>query len=126
MSNVKELKNVIGLLIVAMIIIILYLGMLSSIVFCLSLISFLGIKIFSFLMDIRIKNRSTKNVIELTTIIVNYIGFTIYMIWLDSHIDGIHFSNTGLVCYIILVAILVYVININGDRLKKSDTKQKK
>jgi hypothetical protein len=147
MSDMKEINNVIGLIVVALIIIILYLVVLGSIVFCFSFISFLGIKLFSwtsvfafsfyvmiwsipfevisFLMDIRIKNKSTKKVIWLATIILNFIGFTIFVIWLDSHLDGIQFSSTGLVCYIIIIAILVNVINTCGNRLKEADYKQK-
>jgi hypothetical protein len=147
MSDMKDINNVIGLILVAMIIIILYLVVIGSIVFCLSFISFLGIKIFSwssvfafslyviiwsvpfeiisFLMDIHIKNIFTKKVIWLATIILNFIGFTIFVIWLDSHLDGIQFSNPGLVCYIIIIAILVNVINTSGNRLKEVDNKQK-
>jgi hypothetical protein len=96
MSDMKEINNVIGLILVAMIIIILYLVVLGSIVFCFSFISFLGIKIFSwtsvfafsfyvmiwsvpfeiisFLMDSRLKNTFTKKVIWLATIILNSSG----------------------------------------------------
>lgn len=142
----EKIKNVIGLIFVAIIIIVLYLGVLCSIIFCLCFIPFLEIEviswtsvlafslfvliwsvpfeIISFLMDFRIKNKSTKKVIWTATIILNFIAFTIFVIWLNSYLEGIHFSNTGLVFYIIIVALLVIVINTNGNRIKDSDHKQ--
>lgn len=144
----RKINNVLGLIVVIMLFIIFYLVVLYSIVFCLSLIPFFGVEIISwrsvftfsiwvmlwiipfeiisFLMDIRIKNKTRKEAIRLLTITLNLLAFTFFVIWLNSRIIGIQFSNIGVVSYIIIIALLVFAIYISGNRLKEIDNKNLK
>lgn len=141
----QRLKNIIGLIVVAIIIIIFYIGMLSSILFFMSLIPILQIEvswaavfifstfimiwtipyeIISFLMNLRIRKDSIRRLVWYTTVLLNFIVFTLYVIWVDSFITGIHFSNIGLIVYIIVIALLVVGIKKGGVYLEKRDNKQ--
>ncbi len=54
-----------------------------------------------------------------------FVVFTFYLLWLDKKFVTISFSSVGMVCYIIIVAVLVLGTMIGGEKVKEQDEKNK-
>lgn len=132
-----------SLFIVAAIIIGLYLLSFSILIYILSFLPYIDVKIYSFksvlifvfyifiwlipygilsyLYDIRILSHRLKLAFKYFVQLVSVSLFVVYVIWLENKIEGIYFSNLSLIICISLLLILYLLIVIKGEQLKEGD-----
>lgn len=58
-------------------------------------------------------------------LLLQFVVFTFYLLWLDKMFSTISFSSVGMVCYIIIIALLVLGTMIGGEKVKEQDEKNK-
>ena len=143
------MKSVIPSLIILffiVLIITMYVGIISCLIYFLSLIPILNITInnwfslFTFSLciilwvvpyifinifqAIPLKNKFLKRLIILISELISVLLFTLYMLFLDKHFVNLSFSNSGIIIIIITILVLSKIINIAGQKIKDEDTKK--
>lgn len=132
-------------IIVVLLIITLYMGIISFLIFLLSLIPILDITInswfslFAFSLciiiwvipyvlitifqAIKISNIFIKRLIRIVSELINIILFTLYFLFLDNHFVDLSFSTFAVIIVIITILILSSIVNVAGERLKDGEKK---
>lgn len=137
--------TLIGIIVVILLIISLYMGIISLLIFLLSLIPILNITInswfslFAFSLciiiwvipyilitifqAIKISNIFIKRLIRILSELINIILFTLYFLFLDKYFVDLSFSNSAVIIVIITILILTAIVNVAGKRLKYVEKK---
>jgi hypothetical protein len=132
-----------GIIVVTLLIITLYIGIISFLIFILSLIPALGITIDSWVhlfafstciifwiipyvfinvfQSIPIKNKLLNGLVKIISELLSTLLFTLYVLFLDRFFIGLSFSALGIVSIIITIMLFTVIINITGTRLKDNN-----
>lgn len=134
---------ILGTLFVILLIITLYIGIISFLIFLISLVAVLNVTInnwfslFAFSLCIIIwivpyvlinifqsiptKNKNSKRLIRIISELISVFLFTLYVLFLDNHFVYLSFSNFGIICVIVTIIVLSKIINIAGKKLKDKE-----
>ncbi|MBB2482656.1 hypothetical protein H5P36_21030 [Bacillus sp. APMAM] len=131
------------IVVVILLIVALYTGIFSFLIYLLSIIPILNITIYNwpsvftfslciiiwiipyeligFLQDIPRKNKYLIKLFSLISTLLNLSLFTLYILFLDHRFIGLSFSKVGIICLIIITIALSKIINIAGTKLKDAE-----
>ncbi|MEK5389493.1 hypothetical protein NSQ59_03790 [Margalitia sp. FSL K6-0131] len=131
------------IVVVILLIVALYTGIFSFLIYLLSIIPILNITIYNwpsvftfslciiiwiipyeligFLQDIPGKNKYLIKLFSLISTLLNLSLFTLYILFLDHRFIGLSFSKVGIICLIIITIALSKIINIAGTKLKDAE-----
>ena len=144
-DGIENMISILVTLVVILLIFTLYIGIISSLIFLISLIPVLNVTInnwyslfaFSLLIilwivpyvlinifqSIPIKNKILKRLIRIISELISVFLFTLYVLFLDKHFVNLSFSTIGTIFVIVTILVLSIIINIAGERLKDKDKK---